>query len=97
MSTTTRRATAAPSTSTARSYDCRRDKRIWIDYEQRIPAPAPHGHYDDKGQGAMIDLVQRAQARSAAIKRESMSISETYADAAPQPGSPPQPIVKPVR
>jgi len=26
-----------------------------------------------------------------------MSISETYADAAPQPGSPPQPIVKPVR
>jgi Fe-S-cluster containining protein len=22
-----------------RSYDCRNDKRIWIDFEQRIPAP----------------------------------------------------------
>jgi len=25
-----------------RSYDCRKDKRIWIDFEQRIPAPWPN-------------------------------------------------------
>ena len=26
---------------TCRAYDCRRDPRVWIDYEQRIPAPLP--------------------------------------------------------
>jgi hypothetical protein len=24
---------------TCREYDCREDKRVWIDYEKRIPAP----------------------------------------------------------
>ncbi len=24
-----------------RGYDCRQDKRVWIDFEQRIPAPMP--------------------------------------------------------
>ncbi len=24
-----------------RQYDCRKDKRVWIDFEQRVPAPAP--------------------------------------------------------
>ena len=27
--------------ATCRTYDCRRDPRVWIDYEQRIPAPMP--------------------------------------------------------
>jgi hypothetical protein len=80
-----------------RSYDCRKDKRIWIDYEQRIPAPAPHGIYDDKGHGSTFDLLERARARAAAIRRESIAISEAYADAAPKPGTSPQPIPKPVR
>jgi len=26
---------------TCREYDCRADKRVWIDYEKRIPAPLP--------------------------------------------------------
>jgi hypothetical protein len=27
--------------ATCRSYDCREDKRVWIDFEQKIPAPMP--------------------------------------------------------
>jgi hypothetical protein len=27
--------------ATCRSYDCREDARVWIDYEARIPAPLP--------------------------------------------------------
>lgn len=26
-----------------REYDCKQDRRIWIDYEARIPAPLPEG------------------------------------------------------
>jgi hypothetical protein len=26
-----------------RKYDCRNDRRVWIDFEQRIPAPMPEG------------------------------------------------------
>jgi hypothetical protein len=29
-----------------RSYDCRDDKRIWLDFEKRIPAPFPPGSGD---------------------------------------------------
>lgn len=28
---------------TCRAYDCRRDRRVWLDFEQRIPAPMPRG------------------------------------------------------
>lgn len=72
-----------------RGYDCRQDKRIWIDYEQRIPAPAVHGKYDDKGQGSTFDLLERAKARAAAIKLESFAISRSYADRAPHKGPKP--------
>ncbi len=27
--------------ATCRQYDCREDKRVWIDFEKRIPAPMP--------------------------------------------------------
>lgn len=27
--------------ATCRTYDCREDRRVWIDYEARIPAPLP--------------------------------------------------------
>ena len=27
--------------ATCRTYDCREDKRVWIDYEARVPAPMP--------------------------------------------------------
>lgn len=78
-----------------RSYDCRKDKRIWIDYEQRIPAPAPHGTYVDKGKGSTFDLIERAKARESAIQRESLSISRSYAEAAPRLGILPLPSPKP--
>lgn len=27
--------------ATCRTYDCREDRRVWLDYERRIPAPLP--------------------------------------------------------
>ena len=27
--------------ATCRLYDCRKDRRVWLDYEKRIPAPMP--------------------------------------------------------
>jgi Fe-S-cluster containining protein len=29
--------------ATCRQFDCREDQRVWIDFEQRIPAPMPDG------------------------------------------------------
>jgi Fe-S-cluster containining protein len=72
-----------------RSYDCRNDKRIWVDYEQRIPASAPQGKYEDRGHGSSFDLLERAKIRAAAIARESLAISGSYADQAPHKGSKP--------
>ena len=72
-----------------RSYDCRKDKRIWVDYEQRIPAEMPQGSYADRGRSTSFDLVERAKARSVAIARETVAISESYADAVPHKGPKP--------
>jgi Fe-S-cluster containining protein len=72
-----------------RWYDCRKDKRVWIDYEQRIPAPMPHGVFDDKGRGNAFDLLERAKRRAAAVHREMTAISETYADDVPRRGPKP--------
>lgn len=72
-----------------RSYDCRKDKRIWIDYEQQIPAPAPHGKYEDRGHGSTFDLIERAKDRAQAIARESLAISQSYAETAPRKGPKP--------
>jgi Fe-S-cluster containining protein len=54
-----------------RTYDCRGDTRIWIDYERRIPAPhvpaartAPHAPPDE------FQLLERVRARAAAISAE---------------------------
>jgi len=72
-----------------RSYDCRADKRIWVDYEQRIPAPPPKGKYEDKGRGSPFDLLERAKLRAQVIDRESISISVSYAEVAPRRGPKP--------
>lgn len=29
--------------ATCRVYDCREDRRVWLDYERRVPAPMPAG------------------------------------------------------
>jgi len=66
-----------------RSYDCRGDPRVWIDYERRLPAPLDRGLSDDK---PSFDLVERARARAAAVARENRAISESFADPAPRKG-----------
>ena len=60
-----------------RTYDCRDDKRVWIDYEQRIPAPL-----DAKIDAGppQFDLFERARDRSFAIAREMAAINESYPD-----------------
>jgi Fe-S-cluster containining protein len=40
-----------------RAYDCRKDKRVWIDFEQRIPAPMPETSADSPV--AMAEIAMR--------------------------------------
>ncbi len=61
---------------TCRTYDCRADKRVWIDYEKRIPAPHDHGVEPER----KFDLHERARLRGLAVWRERMAIDDTYPD-----------------
>jgi len=72
-----------------RAYDCRKDPRVWIDYEQRIPAPMGGGHVDLKVSATGFDLLERARARAAAVARETLAISGSFAEAAPRRGPKP--------
>ena len=74
-----------------RSYDCRGDKRVWIDYDQRIPAPLVRGQIETTvdPEPREFDLVERARARSTAFSREVISIGESYAEPAPRKGPKP--------
>jgi Fe-S-cluster containining protein len=78
-----------------RSYDCRKDPRVWIDYEKRIPAPWVRGQVDARidleRRPDEIDLVTRIAARSAAIARETIAINESFAEDAPRKGPKPAP------
>lgn len=73
-----------------RAYDCRRDPRVWIDYEQRIPTPlAGHQHAGTSAEPPtppLFDLIERAKARSAALDREMIAVDSAYADAGPTRG-----------
>ena len=77
-----------------RSYDCRKDPRVWIDYEQRIAAPMPSQAEPGADPGAAaaasspaaFDLVERARAREAAVRRETRAINESFAEPAPRRG-----------
>lgn len=70
-----------------RTYDCSNDKRIWIDFEKRIPAPPPDARLPpDPPPSTRFDLMQRASARAAAVKTESDSISAAFADPGPLAG-----------
>lgn len=61
---------------TCRTYDCRADKRVWLDYENRIAAPLDHGVEPERA----FDLHERARLRGLAIWRERMAIDQTYPD-----------------
>jgi hypothetical protein len=72
-----------------RQYDCRKDPRVWIDFDKRIPAPNFEGKFDDQASGpSTFDLVERAQRRGRAIVVEKRAISETYSQRGPEPGPP---------
>ena len=70
-----------------RSYDCRQDPRIWIDFAARIPQPVdepvPHAHE------ASFDLVERARQRSRAATVEKKALGNTFADTGPVVGPKP--------
>ena len=78
-----------------RSYDCRRDPRVWIDYEQRIAAPMPgagdaqRSDLVDRAVGKGFNLVERVQARAAAVRRETLAINESFAEPGPRTGPKP--------
>ena len=62
-----------------RSYDCRNDKRVWIDYAKRIPQPEgePIENFDP---GEPIDLYARMIAREEAVQTERVALDSTRGD-----------------
>jgi len=77
-----------------RSYDCRKDPRVWIDYDQRLPAPLVRGEVElrteRRSADTEFDLLERARRRAAAVARETVAISESFAEAAPRKGPAPE-------
>ncbi|MBX3156372.1 MAG: YkgJ family cysteine cluster protein [Deltaproteobacteria bacterium] len=65
-----------------RTYDCRDDKRVWTDYERRIPAPL--GQHFDETKVTDFDLFERARLRSLTVHREAQAIATTFSDGAPR-------------
>ena len=78
-----------------RRFDCRNDARVWIDYDKRIPAPAPTGSFGDATKPSAFDLVERVKKRAVALAAEKSSLALTAADAEPCPG--PAPVAAPSR
>jgi hypothetical protein len=70
-----------------RTFDCRDDKRIWIDFAQRIPAPLEEGTLEKLSEtSAAFDLLERARARAVAHRFEAHAIRESFADPEPRRG-----------
>ena len=64
-----------------RSYDCRSDERIWLDYEKRIPAPIENATLQPElPPESEFDLVERAKARAAAHAAERTSMAAPWVD-----------------
>jgi Fe-S-cluster containining protein len=75
-----------------RGYDCRKDDRIWLDYEQRIPAPLEHRDAALPPEKVeLFDLLERVKARRTAVHFETAAISQSFSDAEPMTGPPPAP------
>jgi Fe-S-cluster containining protein len=77
-----------------RRYDCRKDARIWADYEKRIIAGAIIGAYVDRGMGDDFALLERVQARAFVLRREAVSIAESHGEDGAHTG--PRPVPRPV-
>ena len=65
-----------------RKYDCRHDVRVWIDYEERIPAPTGVGDREQKE----FDLMERVRKRHEALLVENHSLVQVYPDKEPHTG-----------
>jgi Fe-S-cluster containining protein len=65
-----------------RTYHCKTDPRIWIDYEKRIPAPDPNTFH----KSWTFDLMERARQRTLAIFNEADAIANSYPETAPKRG-----------
>ena len=73
-----------------RTYDCRQDKRVWLDYEKRIPAPL--GHIPDEGgETPPIDVVERIREREIGEMFAASAIGLAFPEEEPQIGPPVQP------
>jgi hypothetical protein len=62
-----------------RGYDCRSDRRVWIDYEKRIPQPLDAPLTYDEPQ-APIDLRARMRQREEAVRLERVALDTTLGD-----------------
>lgn len=67
--------------ATCRTYDCREDKRVWIDFANRIPAPRDARIERDP---VKLDLYERARQRGLAVWREQVAIDRSYPDGTPK-------------
>lgn len=71
-----------------RRYDCREDKRIWADYENRVVAPPDRPDDDESPE---IDLVDMLRKRDIADAIERGAVTGAYPDDGPRVGPPPLP------
>jgi Fe-S-cluster containining protein len=67
-----------------RTYDCRHDPRVWIDFEQRIPAPIEAATIQPAlPDETAFDLLDRVKARAAAITAERTSMAAPWREPKP--------------
>ena len=63
-----------------RMYDCRKDARIWDDFDKRIPAgESPFARKEDEPGAKKVDLADRAKTRQVAMAMESFAVGTNEA------------------
>lgn len=75
-----------------RSYDCRKDARIWADYENRVPALPPREpavRTPAVQAKDTFELLERVRARQAAVHFETAAIAQSFSDHGPTVGPKP--------
>jgi Fe-S-cluster containining protein len=69
-----------------RTYDCREDNRVWVDFEKRIPATVQ----PEEETGRKFDLMERVRKRHVALINENTALVNVYPDDQARTG--PRPI-----
>lgn len=77
--------------SVCRKYDCRKDPRIWADFDKRVLAEMPKEmrREDKQRGGTAFDLHERARARALAVHFETTRLAESFGDKQPVRGPAP--------